>query len=128
MVFFLVKIYNTWLELSSHLMSTGEEGQWGRTSGRGWHISFKKSLQQNTVSLFWLKLVPYRTGARISEDIYLALSSNGSSKNFVPTSIILLTTSLGMPWFTSCINPQLTINIHSQLSESRLHVLITINW
>lgn len=93
---------------SSHLISTGEEGQWGRTSGKGWHISFKKSLQQNTLSLFWLKLVPYRTGACISEDMYLALSSKGSSKNLVLTSIMLLITSLGMPWFTNCMNPQIT--------------------
>ena len=72
----------------------------------GLHISFKKSLQQNTSSLFWLKLVPYLTGDCMSEDMYLALSSNGSSKNIVLTSIILLITSLGIPWFTNCVNQQ----------------------
>ena len=54
-------------------------------------------------SLFWLELVPYLTGERISVDMYFDLSSNGSSKNLLLTSIMLSITSLGMSWFTNCI-------------------------
>lgn len=89
---------------TNHLRSAGEEGQKGRTSDKGWQLSFKKSLQQKTSSLFWLKLVPYLTGERISVDMYLDLSSNGRSKNLLPTSIIFSITSLGMSWFTNCTN------------------------
>ena len=87
-----------------HLKSTGEEGQNGRTPERGWQLSFKKSLQQNTRSLFWLKLVPYLTGAYISVDMYLDLSSKGSSKNLLLPSTMLRITSFGIPWFVNCIH------------------------
>lgn len=72
-----------------HLRSMGDEGQKGRTSDKGWQLSFKKSLQQKTSSLVWLKLVPYLTGERKSVDMYFDLSSNGSSKNLLLTSIML---------------------------------------
>ena len=93
---------------NSHLKPRGEEGQKGRTSGRGWQLSFKKSLQQKTPSVFWLKLVPYRTGDRISALMYFALSSNGSSKNFLLALIMLSMASLSIPWFTNCTQPKTT--------------------
>lgn len=87
---------------TNYLKSAGEEGQKGRTLSRGWQLSFKKSRQQNTRSRIWLKLVPYRTGDRKSDDMYFALSSYGMPKNLLETSTISCTTSLGMPWFTTC--------------------------
>lgn len=88
----------------THLKSKGEAGQWGRKSGKGWQRSFKKSLQHNTLSLVWLKLVPHRTGALISVVMYFSLCSKGRSKNFPLTSLMLLITSSEIPWFISCIN------------------------
>lgn len=84
----------------------GEEGQKGRTSDSGWQLSFKKSLQQKTPSMFWLKLVPYRTGARMSADMYFALSSKERLKKLLLASIMSSITSLSIPWFTNCIQPQ----------------------
>lgn len=83
-----------------YLKSAGEEGQNGRALEIGWQLSFRKSLQENTLSFIWLKLVPYLTGFRMSDDIYFDLSSNGSSKNLLTTPTISLITSIGMPWFT----------------------------
>lgn len=95
------------LEISpSHLKSLGSEGQWGQKRETGWQYNFKKSLQQKTPSLFWLKLVPYLTGANMSGDMYFALSSKGSSKNRLPTSTILRVRSHGMPWFITCNHQQ----------------------
>lgn len=90
-----------------HLRSTGEEGQQGIVSDKGWQLSLRKSLQQNTSSLFWLKLVPYLAGEAISFDMYFDLSSKGSSKNILLRSVILKIASSATPWFINCINQKI---------------------
>lgn len=69
---------------------------------RGWQFSLRKSLQQKESSLFWLELVPYLTGADMSADMYFALSSKGSSKNWQLTLIMSCVISQGTPWFITC--------------------------
>lgn len=56
-------------------------------------------------SLAWLKLVPYRTGARTSGDMYRARSGKGSSKKRAATSSIPAMAPESTPWFTTWKKP-----------------------
>uniref|UniRef100_A0A0A9FDR7 Uncharacterized protein n=1 Tax=Arundo donax TaxID=35708 RepID=A0A0A9FDR7_ARUDO len=85
--------------------SAGWRGHDGTTAASGRQTSLRKSRQQRTASLAWLKLVPYRTVALTSGDMCRARSANGSSKNRAATSSVPAITSPSTPWFTTWKKP-----------------------